>query len=298
MEDDKAVEITRQILEELVGRESRAVSFRLWNGSLWPDEAPRSATLALKHPGALRAMFLPGDELSLGEAYLYDDFDIEGNVEAAFDLAEELLHRRPQPRDLLRLAWALRRLPPSPNGPHGGRGRASLSGRRHSTARDRQAIAYHYDVSNDFYRLFLDERMVYSCAYFADPNEGLDAAQERKLDYICRKLRLQPGQRLLDIGCGWGGLAIFAAQRYGVDVTGITLSEPQVMLANERIAQAGLQGCCRVLLQDYREVEGTFDALVSVGMFEHVGEALLPAYFARSGPAQARRRLFEPRHRP
>lgn len=282
MEDDKAVETTRQILEELVGRESRAVSLRLWNGSLWPDEAPRAATLALKHPGALRAMFLPGDELSLGEAYLYDDFDIEGNVEAAFDLAEDLLHRRPQPRDLLRLAWALRRLPPSPNGPHGGRGRASLSGRRHSTARDRQAIAYHYDVSNDFYRLFLDERMVYSCAYFADPNEGLDAAQERKLDYICRKLRLQPGQRLLDIGCGWGGLAIFAAQRYGVDVTGITLSEPQVTLANERIAQAGLQGRCRVLLQDYREAEGSFDALVSVGMFEHVGEALLPAYFARA----------------
>ena len=126
--------------------------------------------------------------------------------------------------------------------------------------------------------------MVYTCAYFRRPQDDLDTAQDQKLDLICRKLRLKPGQRLLDIGCGWGGLVIYAAQKYGVDVTGITLSQPQAELANQRIAEAGLEGRARVMLQDYREVDDfdTFDALVSVGMFEHVGEALLPTYFERA----------------
>jgi cyclopropane-fatty-acyl-phospholipid synthase len=126
--------------------------------------------------------------------------------------------------------------------------------------------------------------MVYSCAYFHAPDEELDTAQECKLDYICRKLRLCPGQRLLDIGCGWGGLVIHATERYGVDATGITLSRPQAELANQRIAEAGLAGCCCVRVQDYREIDepGVYDALVSVGMFEHVGAALLPAYFAQA----------------
>ena len=156
-----------------------------------------------------------------------------------------------------------------------------LRGRRHSIERDRQAVRYHYDVSNDFYALWLDRRMVYSCVTFHSPDDDLDTAQEQKLDYICRKLRLQPGQRLLDIGCGWGGLVIYAAKHYGVDATGITLSQPQAELSNARIAGAGLSERCQVLVRDYREMDepGGYDALVSVGMFEHVGAALLPAYF-------------------
>jgi cyclopropane-fatty-acyl-phospholipid synthase len=159
-----------------------------------------------------------------------------------------------------------------------------LKGKRHSIERDRQAVTYHYDVSNDFYALFLDKNLIYSCAYFQTPEEALDIAQERKLDYICRKLRLRPGQRLLDIGCGWGGLVIHAAKYYGVDATGITLSQPQADLANERIATAGLSDRCRVLVRDYREVDepGGYDALASVGMFEHVGEKMLPTYFSRA----------------
>jgi cyclopropane-fatty-acyl-phospholipid synthase len=281
MAKETAAQITRHVLDELIGPTLPTVAVRLWDGSLWPDPSPRPATLALKHPGASRAMFLAGNEAALAEAYLYDDLDIEGDIEAAHDLAEALLKKVARLSDRLRLALVLLRLPAG-RAPHGGRGPARLTGRRHSIERDRQAISYHYDISNDFYRLFLDQRMVYSCAYFADEAESLDAAQERKLDYICRKLRLRPGQRLLDIGCGWGGLAMHVAQHYGADVTGITLSEPQAKLANERIAAVGLDARCRVLVQDYREVEGVYDALVSVGMFEHVGEALLPEYFERA----------------
>lgn len=121
--------------------------------------------------------------------------------------------------------------------------------------RGRQAVTFHYDVSNDFYALWLDRRIVYSCAYFHKPDEDLDTAQESKLDILCRKLRLRPGRRLLDIGCGWGGLVMHAVEHYGVDATGITLSRPQVELASRRIEEAGLAGRCRVLAQDYRQVD-------------------------------------------
>jgi cyclopropane-fatty-acyl-phospholipid synthase len=241
----------------------------------------------LKHPGALRSMFWPPGEISMAEAYIYDDFDIEGGIEDVFGLADHLLTRR---RSLsARLLQARRILSLLPAGRGDGRARtgreaACLRGARHSKERDRQAVTYHYDVPGEFYALWLDERMVYSCAYFATPEEDLDSAQERKLDYICRKLRLRPGERLLDIGCGWGGLIIHAAHRYGVRARGITLSEPQAELANERIRRAGLADSCRVEVRDYREIEDPygFDKLVSVGMFEHVGEARLPEYFLRA----------------
>ena len=141
--------------------------------------------------------------------------------------------------------------------------------------------SHHYDVSNEFYALWLDPRMVYSCAYFRTEGDSLETAQLQKLDHICRKLRLAPGERFLDIGCGWGALAIHAAREYGVDATGITLSENQHRLATERIREAGLQDRCRVLLQDYRDLpgEGTFDKVASVGMFEHVGAGQPPGVF-------------------
>ena len=156
-----------------------------------------------------------------------------------------------------------------------------MRGKRHSIERDRRAIEYHYNISNDYYGLWLDTNMVYSCAYFHTLMDSLDQAQENKLEHICRKLRLRPGQRLLDIGCGWGGLIIYAAKRYGVVAKGITLSQPQADLANQRIAQAGLGDRCRAVVQDYRELDDgrSFDALASIGMFEHVGAALLQTYF-------------------
>lgn len=284
---DKTASHSLAFLQALLGDyHPRNFEVRLWEGSRWPAETdPPRFTLVLKHPGALRRMFQnPTSDLSLGEAYIYDDFDVEGDIEAAFPVADYLMSLDWGLATRLRLGWELLHLPGSRE--HGGAGRqaATLSGEPHSLERDRQAVTYHYDVPGDFYALWLDRRMVYSCAYFAEPGEDLDTAQERKLDYLCRKLRLRPGERLLDIGCGWGGLVIQAAQRYGAQALGITLSRPQAELANTRIQQAGLGDRCQVEVCDYRELKepGAFDKLVSVGMFEHVGEALLAAYFQQA----------------
>jgi cyclopropane-fatty-acyl-phospholipid synthase len=155
--------------------------------------------------------------------------------------------------------------------------------KKHSLARDRRAVTFHYDVSNDFYRLWLDRRMVYSCAFFRSPEDDLDAAQEQKLNYICRKLQLRAGQRLLDIGCGWGALIIHAARNFGVRAEGITLSKPQAEWARARVAEADLTSEVTVGVRDYREIgaNGTerYDAIASVGMAEHVGRERLPDYF-------------------
>jgi len=284
MNTHRAAIITRQLLDELFGGSDAPVSFRLWDGSSWPDKAPKQATLVLKQPCALRSMFLAGNEAAMGEAYLYDMVDVEGHMESVHQLIASLRGLMSDRVAQLKLLPKLLRLPRGCSDHSTARGRARLSGGQHSTARDRKAISYHYDVSNSFYSLFLDSRMVYSCAYFESPEDTLDEAQARKLDYICRKLRLEPGQKLLDLGCGWGGLVIWAAENYGVDATGITLSQPQVEMATQRIAEAGLQDRCRVLLQDYREIDDwcCYDALVSVGMFEHVGQAKLPVYFDRA----------------
>lgn len=280
-----AVQVTTHLLDELFGdRISHKIGFRLWNGQCWPDEGPHTATILLKHPGALRAMLLPGTELGLGEAYIYDDFDIEGDAVSVFSLADALSNSATGLKVRLRLGRDLVRLPSRGSHHTTQRGPAELSGDPHSIERDRQAIAYHYDVSNDFYALWLDRNMVYSCAYFKSPDNGLDAAQEQKLEHICRKLRLQPGDHLLDVGCGWGGLVLYAAKHYGAITTGITLSKPQAEYAQERIEQNGLTDRCRVEVQDYREVDSSekFDKLVSVGMFEHVGSGNLPIYFSQA----------------
>src|SRR5581483_6905754 len=145
--------------------------------------------------------------------------------------------------------------------------------------RDRQAVRHHYDVSNDFYRLLLGPTMVYSCAYFADRDDTLEEAQTRKLDLICRKLRLAPGERLLDIGCGWGSLVLHAAANYGVNAVGVTLSEEQGQLARERAREQGLEDRVKIHVSDYRELtEGPFDKIASVGMYEHVGRSELESY--------------------
>jgi cyclopropane-fatty-acyl-phospholipid synthase len=233
-------------------------------------------------------MLLPGTEVGLAKAYLRNDFDIEGDIEAAFEVGDFLLSRLDDWKKKLKLGGLLIGLPEG-----GGRSimqRAArqllprIRGKRHSPERDRRAVTFHYDVSNDFYQLWLDRRMVYSCAYFKSPSEDLDSAQEQKLDYICRKLRLRAGQRLLDIGCGWGALVIHAAKHFGVHAEGITLSEPQAEWACSRIAEAGLENKAKIELRDYREItaEGRefFDAIASIGMAEHVGRGRLPDYFA------------------
>lgn len=269
----------------LKGYHPRDFSVRLWEGTVWgpdPGEAARFS-LVLRHPGALRRMLLPLDQLTLGEAYVYDDFDIEGDMEAAFRMGDYLLDLRLGLTEKWALARHLLGLP-SRNHAHPPHLKTRLRGASHTVRRDAEAVTHHYNISNEFYQLWLDERMIYSCAYFAEPDEDLEKAQERKLDYICRKLRLREGDRLLDIGCGWGALALHAAKNYGAQVLGITLSSPQAELANERIRQAGLADRCRVEVRDYREIDepGSYDKLVSVGMFEHVGGSRLWEYFARA----------------
>jgi len=261
----------------------RDFAVRFWDGSCWEAEPgqPTRYTLVLNHPGAVRAMFWPPNGLTLGEAYIYDDIDIEGDLEPFWQIG---IHLRDRPWTILRRLQFLKRvlqLPPSRRPRAGGPGRAKLQGTRHSPQRDRQAVSFHYNASNDFYSLWLDQRMVYSCGYFAKAEDSIDTAQEQKLDHICRKLRLGSSDRLLDIGCGWGALALHAARHYGAEVLGVTLSQRQFELANQRIRQAGLADRCRVECRDYRDLKDTggFDKIASIGMLEHVGESKLSGYF-------------------
>jgi cyclopropane-fatty-acyl-phospholipid synthase len=273
------------------GLASRGVDLpvRRWDGAeSGPDDA--GWRLVLEHPGSLRALLLPPTELNAGEAYVFGDVDVEGSMVAAMRTASRMRQIELSPLDRMRLARSLRRLPRSPHAEADRTGRRAFRprGRLHSTRRDAAAVRFHYDAGNDFYRLFLDRRLVYSCAYFHEDDravpladEQLDRAQLRKLDLICRKLHLQPGERFLDIGCGWGSLVLHAAERFGVTALGITLSEPQAALATARIAEAGLADRAEIRVVDYREVTGTFDAIASVGMFEHVGSEQLANYFGR-----------------
>ncbi len=280
------VQISIDFLENLLaGYPKRDFQVRFWDGSIWGSAQNPSFTLVLKHPGTLREMAFAASDLTLAEAYICDDFDIEGDIEATFPLADYLLeHGNHTLRQNLHLAGMLRKLP-AKGRTRPGRQPASLPGEVHSKDRDRQAISYHYDLPAEFFALWLDRSMQYSSAYFAD-GEGtdLDTAQQRKLDYICRKLRLRRDEHLLDIGCGWGGLLIHAAAHFGAQAVGITLSVPQAEFARQRIRDAGLNDRCRVEVCDYRDVEADqpFDKIVSVGMFEHVGEARLQEYFTRA----------------
>jgi cyclopropane-fatty-acyl-phospholipid synthase len=274
------------VQELLGGYRPRDFAVRLWDGTVWePDDGEEARfTLVLRHPGALRALLGPPSELALAEAYVRGDFELEGDVEAAFRVADYLLVDRPSSRAAtVRQAARLLALP-SDGGPGAEHAPARLRGARFSLGRDREAVTYHYDRSNEFFALWLDERMVYSVAYFASEEESLEAAQLRKLDLVCRKLRLRPGERLLDIGCGWGALVVHAAARFGVEALGVTLSEKQAGVARAAIERAGVGDRCRIEVRDYRSLEEAagFDKLASVGMFEHIPADGLGAYFAQA----------------
>ena len=248
------------------------VGVRLWDGTPWPDEGPRAAVLVLKHPDSLGRMFLPGTEVGLAEAYLHDDFDIDGDIGTAFEVADFLLAHLGDWKNKLKVAGLLFALPnwkrTTTIGHAAKRLLPRIPAKRHSPERDRRVVKFHYDISNDFYALWLDRSMTYSCAYFQSPDDDLGAAQERKLDYLCRKLRLRPGQRLLDIGCGWGSLIIHAAKYFGVRAEGITLSARQAEWARARIAKTALTNVAKIEVRDYREIgrngSESYDAIVSV----------------------------------
>jgi cyclopropane-fatty-acyl-phospholipid synthase len=282
--DETYLRLSREILEKVTGGNPlQRIRLRLWNGEYWPNPEPKASTVVLNRPSALREMLSGGSEVALGEAYLDEAFDVEGDIEAAFELGDLLAAQTRGWTQTLSIVHLLHRLPDAEKARAAAETRAArLDGARNSPARDRRAIRFHYDVSNRFYSLWLDPRMVYSCAYFENAGTSLEEAQQRKLDLICRKLDLQPGERLLDIGCGWGGLLLHAATHYGVKADGITLSEKQLEWARRLIEERGLQDRIRVRLTDYRELNepGAYDKIVSVGMVEHVGRKNLGTYFA------------------
>jgi cyclopropane-fatty-acyl-phospholipid synthase len=258
------------------------VTLRFWDGSVLPA-AGDAPVCVVRTPAAVAHVLHEPNQLGLTRAWVTGALDVEGALEAVLVRRHALDGVHLSSRDRARLAReavraagpAVLRRPPVPES------EARARGRRHSLARDRASVRHHYDVSNDFYRLLLGPRLVYSCAYFERPDATLDAAQERKLELICRKLRLAPGERLLDVGCGWGSLLLHAAAHHGVTGVGVTLSEPQAQLARERVREARLQGRVEVRVADYREIsDGPFDKIASVGMYEHVGRAELDRYAA------------------
>jgi cyclopropane-fatty-acyl-phospholipid synthase len=279
----KAAEVVAQFVERVDARSGgrRTFAIRLWDGSEVqpPGGVSPVATFVVSRAAVARVLREP-NEVGLGRAWVSGELDVEGDLEQALQAGEAMRGLSLGARDKVAALAAARRLgalrlqAPAPPVSE-----ARLSGRRHSLRRDRAAVRHHYDVSNDFFRIVLGPSMVYSCAYFADPGEELDAAQERKLDVVCRKLRLEPGERFLDVGCGWGSLVVHAAERYGVRAVGITLSEPQAEEARERATRAGVADRCDIRVADYRELaDGPFDKIASVGMVEHVGAANLHEY--------------------
>ena len=242
-------------------------------------EAP-VLTLVLRTREALAGMFRPPLERSLGESYIFRDVDVVDDFREIFPLTEYLLAKSWAWTDWLRFIW--HKMTYSYSQDNGCL--VDRRGKKHSQMRDQSVVQFHYDLPSEFFQLWLDRRMVYSCAYFTSSDDELDEAQANKLDYLCRKLRLESGERVLDIGCGWGGFTIYAAQNYGVSVIGITLSLRQAEIARKRIAAAGLHRQCTIIVADYRDLEGQeqFDKIVSIGMVEHVGSSRLHLYFRQA----------------
>ena len=248
-------------IERRLARLGLPVAVSLWDGTTAAPQGEPKVRVTVKSPDAILSLAHP----TLGriaKAYVEGKIDIEGDIRETIRIGEQWVSDSPTiyKRRSIFFGWW-----------------------RHTRPADRKAIQHHYDVGNEFYELWLDRNRVYSCAYFKQATDNLDVAQEQKLDHICRKLQLKPGERFLDIGCGWGALIIWAARHYGVKAIGITLSDEQHALATQRIKELGLEDSCEAQLMDYRDVpeHESFDKIASVGMFEHVGKRNLPVYFEK-----------------
>lgn len=274
-------DVVQPLLRRMLGELPLGV--RYWDGSeSGPSGGPR---LLMRRQRALRWLMWSPNELGLARAYVSGDIDVDGELIDVLTLMDEILQGEHAPihsvdrNTRLALVGAALRLgvlgpPPRPPAEE-----ARLSGRRHSLRRDATAIAHHYDVGNDFYELVLGPSMTYSCAYWAEDSYNLQDAQRAKHDLVARKLGLTEGMRVLDVGCGWGGFVLHAAQHYGVHAVGVTLSRAQADYARKRVAEEGLTDSVEIRVQDYREVrDEPYDAISSVGMAEHVGRSMLPTY--------------------
>jgi cyclopropane-fatty-acyl-phospholipid synthase len=262
------------------------VRLRAWDGSeAGPPEAP---LVVLNSVDAVRRLLWHPGELGAAQAYVtgeidvpaQDGWDLDRALTHAFDVAKRrgLSGRRPSPGALVRAVrtaagiGALGRPPAAPAS------QAKLRGRLHSQLRDRSAISFHYDLSNEFYSLILEPQMAYSCGYHSSPDQPVEQAQFDKLSLICRKLGLEPGMTLLDVGCGWGSMSLHAAEHFGARVTGITIAAEQKKLIDQRIRERGLEDRVTIKLCDYRDATGEFDAVSSIEMGEHVGQGNYPTY--------------------
>ncbi len=277
---------TTRLVKGLLGEDAACLRIEVYDGTVvGPTDA--TTTIRICSPDFFhRVLAGRGSELAFSRAYVAGDVEVDGDIYGVLRLRDRIATGRAALgvsvlRDAARVLGIgsvgdllrLRPLAPPPE-------EITVRGALHTRSRDSRAISSHYDVSNDFYRLFLGPSMTYSCPVFEQESDGLDEAQYAKYDLICRKLDLGPGVRLLDIGCGWGGMVIHAAQRYGVDAVGITISQEQYELASKRVAEAGLAGQIDIRLQDYSDIaDGPFDAISSIGMFEHVGQKRLGLYF-------------------
>ncbi|HEY6438345.1 MAG TPA: cyclopropane-fatty-acyl-phospholipid synthase family protein [Ignavibacteriaceae bacterium] len=244
-----------KIVETKLRKDNLPISVKFWNGAIVAGTNP-DIELTINTPKAMR-IFTNPTLSTLAESYVHQEIDLKGEIRRIVSvLSDAFNHYEP--------GWLAR-----------------IGRFAHSKELDKKSIAHHYDVSNEFYSLWLDQNRVYSCAYYNTMEDSLDLAQEQKLDHICKKLNLKPNESLLDIGCGWGALIFWAAEKYGVRSTGITLSENQYSYVKEEIKRRGLSGLVDVRIQDYRDIPAKemFDKIVSVGMFEHVGINMLPTYF-------------------
>lgn len=282
-----AVDVATRVREALAGVAARQLErlpfpVRFWDDSVLGGESERPV-LVLRRPRALAYLLRAPNQVGLARAWVTGALDVEGGLEPLLAARARFEGVSLPAFDRLKLlAAAARKLPsvlvaraPVPSI------EAAPKGRRHSLSRDRTAVRHHYEVSNEFYRLLLGPSLSYSCAYFEDPDDTLEDAQEHKHELICRKLRLAPGERLLDVGCGWGSLLLHAAARHGVRGVGVTLSDAQAQLARRRVMEQGLSELVEIRVSDYRAItDEPFDKVVSVGMYEHVGRAQLGTYTA------------------
>ncbi|MBV9820049.1 MAG: class I SAM-dependent methyltransferase [Solirubrobacterales bacterium] len=268
--------LLREQLQRALPRRPFAISF--WDGTTVPATEPHAPTFSLRSPVALAHCLRAPGELGLGRAFVLGLLDAD-SIEGALGVVDTFAPPKLTPREIAGLALGALRACGIQRWPRPPASELRLKGERHTIGRDRQAVGYHYDAGNEFFQLFLDPTMTYSCAYFRNGAETLQDAQRAKLDLVCAKLGLRAGERVLDVGCGWGSFAIHAASTYGVTVLGVTLSQEQVNLGRERVAAAGLSDRVELRLADYRELDSErFDAISSIGMVEHVGRERIDLY--------------------